>query len=147
MAWETLILVLVSRGGKPGIREEWISTLLAHFEEFVSLPSDDSAGESAPAPFDHTTQHLTVCQTQPFPISDYQFLHDFKAHLILTTGSTKRSSCINSSPRRGEPLCSALKKLRMNDLAALGSELGRKGSSKKGVSNAVLSAINVSLAS
>ena len=53
-----------------------------------------------------------------------------------TIGSVKRSSCIKASPVRGEPLCIALKKFRMNVRAALGSELGRKGRRRKGISRA-----------
>ena len=54
--------------------------------------------------------------------------------LHRTMGSVSLSSCANSSPYNR---CPRSKKCRMNVLAALGSEVGRKGRRRKGISSAV----------
>ena len=55
----------------------------------------------------------------------------------LTIGSVKTNSCARLSPL-SELALSMLKKLRIKVRAALGSEAGRKGRRKKGMSSAVL---------
>ena len=53
-------------------------------------------------------------------------------------GSVMRSSCWSASPRMaGPPFCLS-KKCRTKVRTALGSEVGRKGRSKNGISRAVV---------
>ena len=53
-------------------------------------------------------------------------------------GSVRSNSWLRRSPSNGPPLSIVgLKKLRMNVRAALGSEEGRKGSNRNGMSNAM----------
>lgn len=78
-----------------------IRTLFANLEQFISLPCNHTASQSAPTPFHHTAQDLSpvvllaMCFFSPILPGDAWF---------LTIGSVSRNSCINSSPLTGAPL-------------------------------------------
>lgn len=79
--------------------------------------------------------HLTTLQSTCSSISP--LLYRMHCQSRYTIGSVSRSSCVSASPVIGVPFCAALKKFRMKLRAALGSELGRNGSRRKGMSSPV----------
>ena len=102
-------------------------TLLANLEQLVSFPRHHTANETAPAPLQDAREDLSgaVSRAAPIVIST--------SPLALTGGSAIRSSCAKLSPCKTVPR-SKLKKFLMKVRAALGSEAGRKGRSRKGMS-------------
>jgi hypothetical protein len=110
----------------------WLHTLLSNFEQFIRIPSNYTAWYSAPAPFDHACEHLQQYQLQSRP--DLSHMH--------TIGSNIRSSWARVSPRMG---WLPSKKWRTKVRTALGSEVGRKGSSKNGRSSPASRSVSAAL--
>ena len=104
-------------------------TRFPNAEKFVGVPTDDAAGQSTPAPFHYAAKGLSVLARAP--------RYSQGAGVGPTNGSARRNSC--DSPAPAYWLFSSyedLKKLRMKLRAALGSDEGRKGSNRKGMSRA-----------
>lgn len=103
-------------------------TRLANAEELVGVPGNDAARQPAPTPLYNAAEGLSQVSTTT-PQGSQNGGH--------TNGSVRRNSVARPSPLNCPvPSYADLKKLRTKLREALVSEVGRKGSSTKGMSRA-----------
>jgi len=107
-----------------------VLTLFADFEQLVGIPAHHASGQAAPAPLDNTGNDLARPISPPPTVAPGSIFPS-RTH---TMGSVIRSSWLSPSPKLKPSL---LKKWRTKLRTALGSDVGRKGSRRKGRSRAV----------
>lgn len=126
----TLVFVLPVTTESP--RGTGSRTLFANSKQLVGFPANDAVRHSAPAPFHDTAEDLR--RERERTVWDSYTGSDF-----LTSGSVRSSSFCRRSIVYWEPPSNwVLKKFRMKLRAAMWSAFGRNGSSRNGMSSAVV---------